>query len=322
MQAAGRVDTSKGSAAFFNWLADAGYDGCIIPATFDDLRGMMAVSTVPSGKPLLSFPRSATMDLATVHSCPCEELVPAHFWEAQPWYMQLALWLISEEKKGAASQWAAYIKGLPDRVDAPVRWSPEQLELLAYPPLIEGVHAQKKEFAALCSAAKLHLDSDTLQKLEPALLLVLSRAFTSPSRLSTAQMLARTKEKVVRDPTGMAASWARNIMSVVGGRKADAMETMVRSSAGQCKAMVPMLDLLNHYHARSPAYSYDPVTDTLSLVAGKEYEQGEQVFWSYGNFSNDHLLQVSACVWWSIHARDECTASQSCNAMRTRPTVR
>lgn len=309
MQAEGQVDRSPRSRAFFDWLADSGFDGLLVPATFGSLRGMMAVQNSGTGDVLLSFPRSATMDLATVHGCPCEELVPAPFWEAQPWYMQLALWLIAEEARGADSKWAAYVATLPETVDVPALWPSAQLELLAYPPLLAGVRKQQEEFHALQMALLPQLkknDVGVIERLEWALTVVLSRAFTSPTRLPTGRMV----EQARKDISDLAAKWANSLMPTIGGRRDKAV------CKRESKAMVPMLDLCNHFHSPGPVYSYDPVKDAMSLQGDRSYDavsgvrlrrmlamtcfliisvllaQGSQVFWSYGDFSNDHLLQV------------------------------
>jgi len=125
--ARGRMDRGRAAEDFFNWLGDAGFDGAIVPATFGSLRGVMAVSPVAAGDTLVSFPRRATLDLRALSSCPCSELVDAQFWEASPWYLQLALLLVAEEAKGSASRWAPYISGLPREVALPVAWDPADL---------------------------------------------------------------------------------------------------------------------------------------------------------------------------------------------------
>ena len=76
---------------------------------------------------MLSYPRSATMDLASLSACPCPQLISAAYWQAAPWYQQLALWLVAEEAKGAESPWANYITLLPRTVATPLHWSPEQV---------------------------------------------------------------------------------------------------------------------------------------------------------------------------------------------------
>ena len=136
----GKMDKSKNALAFLAWIGDAGFDGRIVPAHFsENLRGLMAVAPVLPGDSLLSYPRSATMDLATLHGCPCTQLVSAQFWEESPWYMQLALWLIAEEEKGDASQWASYISALPSTLDTPVCWTQAELGKLKF--LRDRVHA-------------------------------------------------------------------------------------------------------------------------------------------------------------------------------------
>ena len=71
-------------------------------ATFKGLRGVKATDRISCGDVLVSYPRSATMDLASATECPCPDLVDPAFWDGIPeqWFVKLALWLVSEQRKG------------------------------------------------------------------------------------------------------------------------------------------------------------------------------------------------------------------------------
>lgn len=54
----------------------------------------------------------------------------------------MALMLLHERKKGKNSAVSGYIEQLPARFDTLFHWSPEELQLLMYPPLIQQVMVQ------------------------------------------------------------------------------------------------------------------------------------------------------------------------------------
>ena len=56
-------------------------------ANFGDLRGVMAKTAIKSGATMISYPRSAIMDLASHTQCPCPELIQESYWQAAPWWV-------------------------------------------------------------------------------------------------------------------------------------------------------------------------------------------------------------------------------------------
>jgi len=82
------------SAPFMREIEEGGMQ-CdkITLANFGKLRGVMAKVAIGSGETLVSYPRSAAMDLAQQGAkCPCSELIDEAYWQAAPWYQQLGLW--------------------------------------------------------------------------------------------------------------------------------------------------------------------------------------------------------------------------------------
>ena len=274
----GDEDVSPHAQAFYQWRLDSGVESVVTLAHFGDLRGMMATEPICKGDALLSYPRSVTMDLASLDDCPCAEYVDADFWKNATWFVQLALWVLAEERKGAASEWAPYISMLPRDMAVPRDWSDAELSLLEYAPLVTDVKKQQKEFATVFDQVLPHLVAEppSLHSMSWAMSIALSRAFQStPPRESPS----------ATEVPGEAPGWREN------------------------KALVPMLDHFNHRSAAHPRYSYDPDSDVFSLVSESEYEEGEQVVRHTRTHARTHIHTLSrlqprvgervqgGCVW-------------------------
>jgi hypothetical protein len=259
----GTEDTTAVAREFCLWLREAGVDRKIAPALFGDLRGMMAQAPIAKGEALVSYPRTLTMDLASLNGCPCAELVDEAYWTSAPWYVQLGLWLISEEIKGPLSHWAPYIALLPRSISVPLSWTDTELEMLGYPPLISAVRAQRADFESILAEAKRHLKvapseaTSLLKRLEWSMTIALSRTFQSGPPV---ERDAQEEEEVASAEGG-------------GGGGGGGDDDQQRHN----KALIPGLDLLNHRAGAGPKYSYDPVCDIFSLVSEVAYAPGEQV---------------------------------------------
>lgn len=57
-----------------------------------------------------------------------------------PWYVQIALVLLEYSKQGPGSEFADYIKVLPQSVDVPVLWREEEWEQLKCQYCIQQVN--------------------------------------------------------------------------------------------------------------------------------------------------------------------------------------
>ena len=249
------------SAGFIKEIEDAGMQCEMLSlANFGRLRGVMAKVPIRSGATMLSYPRSAVMDLASLTSCPCPELIDNGYWKAAPWYQQLGLWLVAEQAKGCASKWANYIALLPDSIPTPAHWTEEQLDKLCYPPIKLAVAEQRLHFEALTDSARQHLAAgaspNALDKLEWAMEVVLSRA------LDTVEL--RTQDEGLFGKIAASISRLTASPSGTSGRRA-------------AKALVPMLDFVNHATRAAPRFGYDAKSDRFSVTAERAYGKGEQV---------------------------------------------
>ena len=55
-------------------------------------------------------------------------------------FEKMALMLLHEQQKGKESNVSGYIEQLPTSFDTLLHWSPQELQLLMYPHLVQQVH--------------------------------------------------------------------------------------------------------------------------------------------------------------------------------------
>ena len=246
-------DAAVDVAAFEDWMDKVGVD---VPhgglATFKGLRGVKATDRISCGDVLVSYPRSATMDLASATECPCADLVDPAFWDGilEQWFVKLALWLVSEQRKGVDSQWSEYIALLPSEMPTPFHWTDAQLDLLSYPPAVADVHEQRALFADIhrqvSAAARAPLEPEELYH---AMEMAISRAFDS----------------YTPPPANL------DLLGRLMGRGGTAPVP-----AGVLKAFVPMGDAFNHLSSAHPVFGYEPGNDRFTIESDRNYTAGEQ----------------------------------------------
>lgn len=101
-------------------------------------RCLVALGDIQPGECVVNVPVASA--LRVYPGCPTAlPQIPQPVWSQLPWYVQLALTLLSEQQKGAASKWADYIRLLPGSVDVPVLWSQPQLQQLQCAYFVETV---------------------------------------------------------------------------------------------------------------------------------------------------------------------------------------
>ncbi|WEW59120.1 rubisco LSMT substrate-binding-domain-containing protein [Emydomyces testavorans] len=62
------------------------------------------------------------------------------------------------------------------------------------------------------------------------------------------------------------------------------------------RLLAPFADMLNHSSDVRQCHAYDPLSGNLSILAGKDYEAGDQVFIYYGSIPNNRLLRLYGFV--------------------------
>ncbi|KAJ3023392.1 UNVERIFIED_CONTAM: hypothetical protein HDU68_008627 [Siphonaria sp. JEL0065] len=62
------------------------------------------------------------------------------------------------------------------------------------------------------------------------------------------------------------------------------------------RGIVPFLDMVNHSFDVKQCHVYDPSSNTVKILAGKNYKEGEEVFINYGPVGNTKLLRLYGFV--------------------------
>ncbi|KAL9476262.1 hypothetical protein ACSS6W_006103 [Trichoderma asperelloides] len=62
------------------------------------------------------------------------------------------------------------------------------------------------------------------------------------------------------------------------------------------RVLAPFADMLNHSSEVMQCHAYDPLSGSVSVLAAKDYEVGDQIFIFYGSFPNNRLLRLYGFV--------------------------
>ncbi|KAL7899217.1 SET domain-containing protein [Trichoderma sp. SZMC 28014] len=62
------------------------------------------------------------------------------------------------------------------------------------------------------------------------------------------------------------------------------------------RVLAPFADMLNHSPEVKQCHAYDPLSGNLSILAGKDYEVGDQISIFYGSIPNNRLLRLYGFV--------------------------
>lgn len=282
---------------YFAWAREAGIHAPkLTQAYFGDIRGAKALDVISPTETFVNVPLKAALVVAPKEKCPCPDYIDSGYWGTGPWSVKMAVQLLREKSLGRNSRVWGFIAQLPDTIDAPVRWSPLELAELQYQPLIDSVKKQqanwKKQYEDLCKALKSPLSYDEFIW---ALENVCSRAFSGPyagssvdDKLKTAAFVAAAAVGVVfvqHVPLEQALNGA--IAALVFNLIYDAM----LSKKLKWHAMIPVLDACNHSSAVDSELSFEYFQDSFTVSTNCRYDKGDEVFVSYGNKTNDGLLQ-------------------------------
>ena len=273
-----------------------------------DLRGVLVLEDVDVGEELCCVPRTSCLDLSSVEGAgsPCEDMVPSPLWVTLRWYERLACWLLAEQRRGESSPVSGYMGYLPGPAQfaqAPLAWTDEELAQLSYPPVAAGIREQAADLErlhdSLLRAGGALARDVSLDELRWANQLVLSRAFTS-TIATPAEVRARAPPPPPAPPSPMAVTarmWFGSL-PVIGGMVNEKPPPPPPPALGDGldMAMMPMLDAFNHRSGASNTCSYDGVRNSFVLTANAPLTRGTQAFISYGDKSNDELLQLFGFV--------------------------
>ena len=172
----------------------------------------------------------------------------------------LALMLIHERHRGAKSKWSKHIACLPKQYHSIANYSDEDLEL------IKGCNLQ-----SVAKKWKTQIQQDYDE--------VMQHLSDAGLRNSSTSIFSQITIELYR--WCLSTIWSRFI-------------SIEYRSGKVLRAMVPLIDFLNHNPKIEVGHHYHQADDYLYLVAGgqQRFKQGDELFLNYGPLSNSKLLML------------------------------
>ncbi|KAI8874397.1 hypothetical protein GQ42DRAFT_151975 [Ramicandelaber brevisporus] len=269
--------SAGGYDSLLQWMAARGFSAehtPLQPHTFADTgRGMAAARAIQPGEPLIRLPKRVviTRSLAA-------QSVPECTLPGLSEHQALALLLLVERARGAASGYADYIATIPPAFDgmpavaAVGSGGTEWLDGIAavIPRELDGmVRRQLFEIARGCEAAKSIISSSTALAALPDL------ASLDIEQYGWAWAAVNSRcISVVNKPAGPSRSRSRPAAA---------------STPRATMALAPYLDLLNHSSTVTTSNAVHP-DGAVSFLATRHYAAGDQVFIQYHPKPSSYIL--------------------------------
>lgn len=274
----------------------------LVPAEFADLRGMAATTAINTGDSIVTLPRTAALLVTPKMKCPFPESIDQAYWAKSQWFEKMALMLLHERQKGKSSVVSGYIEQLPSEFDTLLHWSSEELQLLMYPPLIQQVQQQKQSWhnhyknVQAASTDNPMGEDDLVWALE----CVRSRAFSGPYSGPPVKDRAKLVLPFVLAALAYTQVAHLPLEQILNGAIAAVLFNIIYDTLLSRKlrwfALCPVIDSMNHQSTSTNEVAYEYFGNRFSVTAERNYKQGEQVFITYGQQSNDKLLQYYGFV--------------------------
>lgn len=315
--------TKNASAVYHDWARESGVQfDKVEQKEFGEVRGMVALADIQAGEMFINLPRSAALVVDPLEKCPCPEFVDSGYYKTCPWYVKMAILLLSEKDKGSSSRIYGYIKQLPDSIDTPVRWSEKELDELQNPRFKESIMKQMEDWKQLYKEFKNNSKGATKSYDEFlwALENVRSRSFSGPYAGSPIKDRITMAAVIIAGGAGYAAFAHIPLESILNAGISVAcfnlLYDLVLSSRLKWYAMCPIIDSLNHSGFVNSMIEFEYFRDTFVVSTDSEYSKGSQVFISYGDKTNEQLLQYYGFIL-AENPHDVCTVTASIEGIET-----
>jgi hypothetical protein len=295
--------TAHATDRYLSWASQAGITSPkVTQAFFGPIRGARALDDIQPGEIFITVPRPAALVVAPKERCPCPpDFIDTDYYKKAPWFIQMAVQLLYNRSLGSQSPVCGFIEQLPTSIDAPVRWTLEDLDQLQYPELATRVIKQQQDWTrhyqdlqkALLEqgSSNLSWEEDFLWAVEN----VCSRAFSGPYTGSSLTDKVKTAGVVAAAGTALVFIQHIPLEQALNGAIAalvfNIIYDVVLSQKLKWYAMIPVLDACNHSSKIDSCLSFEYFQDAFTVSTTSGTRKGEQVFVSYGQKSNDGFLQ-------------------------------
>lgn len=268
----------------------------IVPDSgFGGGRKVVCVSPLKAEDVIVLLPAGAAISVQMGAERPPDDMAPlSGWWEAHPQNsIRLAALLVWQREK-----WKAYIDMLAElkEIDAP--WTFEDAELRS---LDEAVATKATEWRRILEEAWQDLSDQGFGERVPRELFfrahhaAASRAFSGEDNVGgstgTIALAASAFTLFAALFAGVSGTVPFETAAASGtfglGLNAAALYLLQKR---QVLSLLPMVDQVNHASGPKPALVFDPVQNAWELRAGRAYQPGDEVVFSYGEKDNDTLF--------------------------------
>mmetsp|Transcript_5977 Transcript_5977/g.18002 ORF Transcript_5977/g.18002 Transcript_5977/m.18002 type:complete len:458 (-) Transcript_5977:1345-2718(-) len=301
------------AAVKFDWAEEGGIVcDCLGLHNFPGgVRGMMALRPIKKSEVIVTVPKRTVIETNSIpQKNPVPRFVSSKFWSSETWWVRVGILLLHQKIEKPDEPLGGYTKALPKSFDTPFHWNDKQLAETQYPQFQKQVKAQQKEWRQIYDRLQRNYTGSrpiSFDEFVWALECVRSRAFsgeieTTPfkERLRTfafagvLSLMALTfnladSEQVVNGLT--LAVFSLMAYDFLYPR----IQRAVTGEENKRYIMCPIVDFCNHRSGIDSDLSFEYFYDRFVLKT-EEFAKGEQVFISYGNRSNDQLLQYYGFV--------------------------
>lgn len=286
--------------------------GVVIESIPGSGLGLQATQEVPSGSLVVTVPSSVTLSVSSGSlGGPDDFSVESMFndrkpFRALPWYAQFSLYLHKLNKISslkAETDLKPWLESLPTTFDTPIRWDKKQRdEWLQYQHMSESVDRQQEAWTDFYQKVNSALDGsisweDFLLGCEIARSRAFSGGYTgapfNPLIYVFTLVLVSVYAGLGLGSLEQAANGAALVFC------ASVLRDFVVPKLFKTKKYVicPIIDMANHQSLGVSAnVAYEFFSDAYSLTAIQAIPSGKEVYISYGERSNDQLLQYYGFV--------------------------
>ncbi|EEH59039.1 uncharacterized protein MICPUCDRAFT_46787 [Micromonas pusilla CCMP1545] len=268
-------------------------------------RGVKAKKKINPGDVLVELPRESCLVLADDAELPFPDFCTNALWsklvEKNKWALRVALNLLHETSKGAASPFHAYTSQLPKSFDLLSEWSDDELKMLQYAPVVRAAEGQRKEDDdAHAMILKLSPSTPvTKEEVTWALNMVRSRVFSgrlSDNAETKAKLLPRALAAGTAFATFMTAPTKEGrwlavfamLALVVFDQDGNGNDDDDESKKKLAYVLLPLIDAFNHKTMQKTEFEFS--SQAFRLRSPATYGLDDEVLISYGLLGNDELI--------------------------------
>eukprot|EP01041_Mallomonas_annulata_P010430 gene10430-21761_t len=298
---------------FESWWPKAGIKGIdkVCHSTFSlfskSSRGLAAQLKLSANEQVIVLPVESVLKASSKDLIDCPEESLQSLWTNIPYTSRVSILLLKEWEKGINSKFSPYINALPlpSTLSSPLHWPEEFLQIFPYEPIIKNTTIQKRKWKNLYNEL-LKTKSFTIsyERFIWAMEMVMSRAFQGIGGLDDNQTIKKwgllsgglLLAAIITAVTATSTD-GQTISGVLGTAAMLSLLPATQQQTSSSCVLLPAIDSCNH----SGSYpncelALEPSAGGFVLRTKVDIKEGDQLTISYGERSNDYLLQYFGFV--------------------------